>query len=520
MIVNSNANSLFSRRAINGTARPLEVATARLASGLRINVAADDVAGQAIAGRMTSQVNGLAQAKRNANDGVSMAQTAEGALQQSSDLLQRIRQLAVQSANGTNSNSDRLSLQAEVDQLVYEFDRVSKDTEFNTRKLLDGSSLNTNLHVGANSNQNIMLGVRSTRAADLYSYTMGSEVTSVNSMQAAQTATSDGSISQRNRLQTQNLTVASKGMTGTVVLQAGTSAKEVASRINNALTNKQGLVSARAETYAMLTLSGTDTATIDFKLNGVSIQASSSRSDMDVDGLVSSINDEAASTKVVASKQKLAGGGYGVLLHATEGDDISLQQMMVRTGSAGAIGTVGVQGMYDTGSTSGLANVGAAVSLIAGNATSNRNTTVGGRVLMISDAAFSLVHSAAGSTGGFSAYASTSIVACDKGPTLLQADISTTYGSNTTIGLVDAILGRISMYRASLGAMQNRLGATQEFLSSGGESISGARSRINDADFAQETANLARIQVTQQAGMAILAQANTAPQRALELLRG
>ncbi len=366
MIVNSNANSLFSRRAINGTARPLEVATARLASGLRINVAADDVAGQAIAGRMTSQVNGLAQAKRNANDGVSMAQTAEGALQQSSDLLQRIRQLAVQSANGTNSNSDRLSLQAEVDQLVYEFDRVSKDTEFNTRKLLDGSSLNTNLHVGANSNQNIMLGVRSTRAADLYSYTMGSEVTSVNSMQAAQTATSDGSISQRNRLQTQNLTVASKGMTGTVVLQAGTSAKEVASRINNALTNKQGLVSARAETYAMMTLSGTDTASIDFKLNGVSIQSYSSRSDMDLDDLVLSINSASSATRVVASKQQLAGGGFGVLLHAAEGDDISLQQVTVRTGSAGAIGTVGVQGMYDTGSTSGLANVGAAVSLSAG----------------------------------------------------------------------------------------------------------------------------------------------------------
>lgn len=128
MIVNSNAASLFTRRALGRSGSSLEIATARLASGVRINSAADDAAGLAISDRMSTRVNGQGQARRNVNDAVSMAQTAEGALQQSADVLQRIRQLAVQAANGTNSQQDRASLQAEVDQLVAEFDRVSKDT--------------------------------------------------------------------------------------------------------------------------------------------------------------------------------------------------------------------------------------------------------------------------------------------------------------------------------------------------------------------------------------------------------
>lgn len=518
MIVNSNSSSLFSRRAINGSDKPLETITSRLSSGLRINSAADDVAGQAIVSRMTTQVNGLAQAKRNANDGVSMAQTAEGALQQSSDLLQRIRQLAVQSANGTNSAADRRSLQQEVDQLVGEFDRISRDTSFNTLKLLDGSALTSTLQVGANAKQSITLGVQSARAADLYSYTMGSEVSSANSMQAAQTATSDGSINQRNRLQSQNLTITGKGLQGRVVLQAGVSAKEVASRINTALVGKQGLVSARAETYALMTFSGTDTAEVDFKLNGISIQSHLNRSDMDLDDLVNTINGSGPASGVYASKHQLAGGGFGVLLHAPQGEDISISQTMVRTGTAGAVGTVGVQGMYDTGA-GNMGSAGSAVSLTAGNSTSNRNTTVGGRVLMVSDAAFSLMHTAAGSSGGFAAYAANTIAACDKGPSLLDADVSTTYDSNMTIGLVDAVLTRISMYRASLGAVQNRLVSTGDFLASSHEAMSSSRSRLNDADFAEETSNLSRVQLVRQAGVAMLAQANAAPQRVLDLLR-
>ena len=267
-----------------------------------------------------------------------------------------------------------------------------------------------------------------------------------------------------------------------------------------------------------MTFSGTDTAEVDFKLNGISIQSHLNRSDMDLDDLVNTINGSGPASGVYASKHQLAGGGFGVLLHAPQGEDISISQTMVRTGTAGAVGTVGVQGMYDTGA-GNMGSAGSAVSLTAGNSTSNRNTTVGGRVLMVSDAAFSLMHTAAGSSGGFAAYAANTIAACDKGPSLLDADVSTTYDSNMTIGLVDAVLTRISMYRASLGAVQNRLVSTGDFLASSHEAMSSSRSRLNDADFAEETSNLSRVQLVRQAGVAMLAQANAAPQRVLDLLR-
>jgi flagellin len=332
MIVNSNAASLFTRRALGRSGSSLEIATARLASGVRINSAADDAAGLAISDRMSTQVNGQGQARRNVNDAVSMAQTAEGALQQSADVLQRIRQLAVQAANGTNSQQDRASLQAEVDQLVAEFDRVSKDTEFNSRKLLDGSSLTASVHVGYKGWQAVGLGVQSSRAEDLYSYELGSDISTTSSMQAAQTATSDGHAGQRNRLQTQNLAINGRGMTGAAVLQAGLSAKEVADRMNHALVQKDGLLAARAETYALMTFASSQSASVSLKLNGVSIQAYADRADTDVDGVITAINNESALTKVVASKQALSGGGVGVVLHAAQGEDIQLSHGGVSEG--------------------------------------------------------------------------------------------------------------------------------------------------------------------------------------------
>lgn len=516
MIVNSNQMSLFSRRAVSSTGNALDVTAARLASGLRINTAADDAAGMAISDRLTSVVNGQGQARRNANDGVSMAQTAEGALQQSTDLLQRIRQLAVQAANDTNSSQDRASLQQEVDQLIAEFDRISVDTEFNSRKLLDGSTLTTKLHVGFKAQQNISLDIRSARAADLYSYDMAGEVNTNFSMQAAQTATSDGSAQQRNRLQTQNLTINARNTVGTAVLQAGLSAKDVATRINQAMPKKEGLVTARAETYAIISLAGAQSAAMDLKLNGVSVQAYASQANTDVDNLVDALNQVSSATKVVASKQQLSSGGYGVLLHAAEGDDIQLGQVAITMGN-GAVGTMNVQGVYANAGSFGSA--GSAVSLTAGGSTASRNTTVGGRVLMTSDAAYTITHNAGGSTGGLFSYGANTIVSSSKGKSLVQASVLTTNDSNVTLGLVDAVLARVANYRSTLGAMQNRLALTQDSLGAEVENATASRSRMRDADFAEETANLARVQVVRQAGAAMLTQANASASRALDLLR-
>ena len=518
MIVNSNAASLFTRRVLGRSGLGLDVAAARLSSGVRINSAADDAAGMAVTDRMSSQVNGQGQARRNVNDAVSMAQTAEGALQQSTDVLQRIRQLAVQAANGTNSQQDRVSLQAEVDQLVAEFDRVSRETEFNSRKLLDGSSLTTSVHVGYKGWQAVGLGVQSSRAEDLYSYDLGSDISSNSSMQAAQTATSDGHSSQRNRLQTQNLTVNGRGMTGAVVLQAGLSAKDVADRINHALVQKDGLLAARAETYALLTFSSSQSASVSFKLNGVPIQAYADRADSDMDGVVASINEASAVTKVVASKQVLSSGAIGVVLHAAQGEDIQLAQVSVALGSAGATGTVGVQGLYAVNGSFG--NVGAPVSLTAGGApTALRNTTVGGRVLMTGDSAYTISHTAAGTSGGLFSYPPNTMVSSYKGNTLWQVKLDDPRNSTSAIAVVDAILARVNAYRANLGAMQNRFEMTKDNLSTSVENASQARSRIKDTNMADEASNRARAQILRQAGSAMLTQANSAASRALELLR-
>ena len=192
MVINTNVSSLTAQRNLAKTGLGLETAMARLSSGLRINSAKDDAAGLAISERMTAQVNGLTQARRNANDGISVAQTAEGALQTSGDILQRIRTLSVQSANDTNSSSDRQALQAEVSQLISEFDRIATTTQFNGLNLLDGNFSKTQFQVGANANQTITFGIGSTKAVDMASFGMSGDVTASSTMVGASAAVPDG----------------------------------------------------------------------------------------------------------------------------------------------------------------------------------------------------------------------------------------------------------------------------------------------------------------------------------------
>ena len=167
--INTNVASLNAQRNLSSSQSDLNTSMERLSSGLRINSAKDDAAGLAISDRMTSQIRGLTQAARNANDGISLAQTAEGALQESTNILQRMRELAVQSANDTNSSSDRSSLNDEVVQLKAELDRIAETTEFNGKKVIDGSMSNATFQVGANAgtNQTISFGIQSAAAEDL-----------------------------------------------------------------------------------------------------------------------------------------------------------------------------------------------------------------------------------------------------------------------------------------------------------------------------------------------------------------
>lgn len=543
MIINSNISSLNTQRKLAGTNVGLTTTMERLSSGLRINSAKDDAAGLAISDRMTSQINGLNQARRNANDGISVAQTAEGALQTSTDILQRIRVLSVQSANDTNSTSDRRALQAEVNQLVAEFDRVANTTQFNGQNLLNGDFAKTQFQVGANANQTITFGIGSSKSTDMASFERSTYADTSSSMMVASAAANDAATTAGNinRMVGQNLTIRSKGQTGVVDLGGGgtsggvngLSAKEIAARVN-AQSNYTGGVGARAETYAFLSLgtAGTIQASVNFKLNGQSISAYSSSAASDVDGLVTAINDASGKTGVVAQKVDVPGsaGTFRVQLFAADGSDIKIQEASVSTSNtAGAWGNANgvltVQGAYDSNGT--ITAVGAAaagataagsVALSVGGSSANRNTTVGGRVLFTSDSAYTL-ETSAGSNSGLISQASGIQVGGVKGLDLSGVDITTALGANKALSVIDAALSRISSTRSNLGALQNRFQMTVENLQSTAENLSASRSRIRDADFAEETSNLSRWQVLQQAGTAMLSQANQRPQAALQLLQ-
>jgi flagellin len=541
MIINSNVSSLNTQRKLAGTNVGLTTTMERLSSGLRINSAKDDAAGLAISDRMTSQINGLNQARRNANDGISVAQTAEGALQTSTDILQRIRVLSVQSANDTNSTSDRRALQAEVNQLVAEFDRVANTTQFNGQNLLDGNFSKTQFQVGANANQTITFGIGSSKAADMASFERSTYSDATGSMIAASVAANDAAVTggSINRMQAQTLTIRSKGQTGLVDLGGGAtinglSAKEIAARVN-AQSTYTGGVGARAETYAFLSLGTQSTmqASVNFKLNGQTISAYSSSTASDVDGLVTAINDVSGKTGVVAQKVDLPGsaGTYRVQLFAADGSDIKIQEASVTSSNTagatwGNANILTLQGALDSNGTI-TPNAGTAanhtigqVTLNVGGATANRNSTVGGRVLFTSDSAYTLETSLANASGGLLNVSATGIqIGGVKGSDLSGVDITTALGANKALSVLDAALSRISSTRSNLGALQNRFQMTVENLQSTSENLSASRSRIRDADFAEETSNLSRWQVLQQAGTAMLSQANQRPQAALQLLQ-
>ncbi len=470
--INTNLASLNAQRNQNKTSNDLSTAIARLSSGLRINSAKDDAAGLAIADRFTSQIRGLTQAARNANDGISLAQTAEGALASVTDNLQRIRELAVQSANATNSTSDRASLQLEVSQLQAEIDRVATQTSFNGTSLLDGSFTAKAFQVGADVGQTITVAsIANTRSSALGVY-QGFTNTNQSITAASNTAAA--------------LTVAVGGATvalGSVAVDG----KAIAAAINNG--NVAGLTaSANATSVAagVSTAAGTASGTATYTINGVAISIAgavgapalaSNRANA-----VAAINAQSAATGVTASDT-----GAGVSLAAADGRNVSL------TYSAGTF----------TASTA--ASFGLSAVAITG---STVNTTY----VAPSGVTGSVVFAQAAGFGNTTAIAGT-------GTAVGALDISSVAGANAALSSIDAALQTVSSSRASLGAIQNRFSSTISNLQTTTENLSASRSRIQDADFAMETANLSRAQVLQQAGTAMVAQANQLPQQVLQLLR-
>ena len=495
--INTNISSLTAQRNLSQTSSALSTAIQRLSSGLRINSAKDDAAGLAISERFTGQIRGMNQAARNANDGISLAQTAEGALGSAGTILQRVRELAVQSANATNSASDRAALNAEVGQLTSELDRIAKTTQFNGQNLLDGSFGSAVFQVGANANQSITATSANFSTSKYGNNRIGSSAAAtagaagdlVTGSNIGATATLAGLTS--SAIVADTLTINGALGSATAAVAAGDSAKTVAANIN-AQSGTTG-VSATARTQidaTALTANGSFSLAVSSD-NSIAVTVSFSvGSPLNADTLAAGItafNDKSSQTGVTA---KLNNAGTGITLTNASGSDIRV----ANNSAAGNSITLGAQAVAP-----------AAVGYVTGSLTIDSDKTFG---------ITSTVAAGAGKTGFFVALT---------GASQLQAastlDVSTVESATRTLATVDASLSTVNGQRANYGALQSRFETTISNLRTTAENLSASRSRIQDADFAMETANLSRAQILQQAGTAMVAQANQLPQGVLALLR-
>ncbi|MCW5640693.1 MAG: flagellin [Rhodoferax sp.] len=483
--INTNINSITAQRNLSMSSSSLTTSIQRLSSGLRINSAKDDAAGLAISERFTSQVRGLNQAVRNANDGISLAQTAEGALKASGDILQRVRELAVQSANATNSASDRQALQAEVGQLISELDRISQTTEFNGTKLLDGAFGTQQFQVGANANQTIVAATANLRT-NVYGNNQVNAAGAASVLAAhGANATTSGAVSINGPLGTASVTT---------VLNA--SAKSTADQINAQVSTTGVKATARSDVSLTFAAAGAYTITLQSDNTSAQTIAFSLSAAGTADGLsaaVSAINDQSSKTGVTAA---LNSTGTTVILTNASGNDITVGDTTITNA-----GNVSYQKLDAAGSASGAAVV------LTADATAATATSAG-YITLDSEKSFAVTSASTAITTSSSTLKKVS-----------DLDITTFAKATDALKTVDSAIAFISGSRASLGALQSRFETAISNLQVTSENLQASRSRILDADFAQETANLSRAQILQQAGTAMVAQANQLPQGVLALLR-
>jgi len=610
-IINTNIMSLNSQRNLNTSQTDLQVSLQRLSSGLRINSAKDDAAGLAISERFTTQIRGLNQAVRNANDGISLSQTAEGALAELNNNLQRIRELAVQSANATNSASDRAALNQEVQQRLAEIDRVASQTSFNGQKILDGSFGNATFQVGANVGETINVGlntsmrtssvgdIATTTSADLsalYGNASGeSGAYTTAQSQAAGIASTAGqtfslTVGDVNILsQTQTTTSGASGAWTAPVanadgqqyvmeLKLGTDSITVAdfTSVNTGTitaANVQAQVDANAATIeaAGYTISGTVAAgTLAFtRADGAvfsvevanthagtvggfaNFAAGSTASDTGAQVDVTAAELDAAITLKRSALEEagikytgtVAGGDIAFIREDGEAFDIILNNNYTTAGAfaggdafgSGANltnGTLTIDNDADitfgTGDFSISLGGDAAVDVTGTFSTVQDladaiSSQVSGVVATVSNgrltlsASESMVLAGAQTASGGSAEFAT-LTNATSGD-LRNVDVLSVANANQSILRIDAALTEVSSLRSTFGAVQNRFESTIANLGTTAENLTASRSRIQDTDFAAETANLTRAQILQQAGVAMLAQANQLPQNVLSLLQ-
>ncbi len=572
-VINTNIASLNAQRNLNKSQSMLSTSLQRLSSGMRINSAKDDAAGLAISTRFTAQIKGLNQAVRNSNDGISLAQTAEGALGEVTNNLQRIRELAVQSSNATNSSSDRVAMQAEVSQLLAEVDRVATQTNFNGVKLLDGSFSAQTFQVGANVGETIAVSsiVNATKAglgvdngaASVTSTVVGAtdlvagDVTingvdiGAASADALAIATAVGATSINvSASATNTQTIAYTDIIGTEAVAA----IATSSAVSGNFTDHTGVSGGATLTLTIDGLSVTNYTDAGANYDAAAFQT-------DVDAFVAANSGYTKSGTVA---------GNDLVIIKADGTDIVVAEGGTLAGAAGLAGafiathsggtpavveakpayavtldgaTVDLSSATTTGATISGAEFASAINGFAGFTASfsGGNLTVakadGSNFIIAESGADSAAAEGVANTGAtyrgtvsvtsngadlVIAGASVAKAGLNAATTAASANtlnVSTVAGANSLITAVDAALDTVNGARGTLGAVQNRFESVVTSLQTTAESLSAARSRIQDTDFAAETATLTKSQILQQAGMAMMAQANSLPQNVLSLLQ-
>ncbi len=532
LTVNTNVASLNTQRNLNTSSKGLDTSLQRLSTGFRINSAKDDAAGLQISNRLTSQINGLNVAVRNSNDGISLAQTAEGALQQSTGILQRMRDLALQSANGSNGASERAALQGEVAQLQQELNRIAETTSFGARKLLDGNFGSQNFQVGANAFETISVSIGGAGATNIGANRFNSSVAGGTStaarsgIAATQVADYDAGVASgigfaASPATSAGLTLKGKLGTASVLLNAGASARELATA-TNAVSDSTG-VTATARTAARLQAAGgggftaTGPGTISFTLYGANnssesagVQISANITDFsNLSALADAVNKETGKTGI--SARTLLDGTMELV--SEKGDDILITDYTATDGAGAAI-TAELQTLAYEGD-NGIADAADASDTIgtaAGLAGTGDGAVAVGQVRFESPDAFEVENFSTIDTGIQDASVFSTL------ESVAEVDISSAIGAQNALGIISSAISNIDSQRAQLGAVQNRFENTISNLQNISENASAARSRIRDTDFAAETSELTKNQILQQAGTAILAQANQLPQAVLSLL--
>ncbi len=487
--INTNIGALAAQANMTRVNDQLNSAMTRLSTGLRINAAKDDAAGMAIGEKMTAQIMGLNQGVRNATDGKNLIDTTESAHVEVSNMLQRLRELAVQSSNDTNTSSDRGNIVAESRQLIAEINRVSETTTFNGMNIMDGSFSGKQFQIGADANITVSVNVESTRATEIGAFTLRSDVNVADGASAIAAGT--------------NIIISGHAGSAEVDQSAEMSARQLASAING--VSSQTGVSATAQTVAKL--SNLDAkGQLSFRINNVDVGPVAISDENDLRSLRDAINAVTTRTGVTAG---MGDNNGEIILTDTTGANIAISNFVSDDGAGGDL-TLDVDVLNADG-TSATTTFNTSESLTDGD-----SATVTGQVTLSSTKVFS-VHTSDNTTDEAFFQNSNSPSQLEQ---LAEIDLSTAEGAGRAINVIDMALSKVSQARSDLGAVSNRLDSTISNLTNISTSVEAARSQIMDADFAAESTNLARGQILSQAATAMLAQANASKQNVMSLLRG